>query len=122
MQFTDKLSSQNVSLLCHTSKQNQLSRCCANKAGACQNKQTILLRLGVSVLLQQMYHLLVHSCCNLLIGDGHILCGWGEYTLHQGALPLQIVVYWGGDCKVGKTAEICVCAVQQVVKALASLQ
>ena len=92
------------------------------EAGACLNEHITLLKLGVLVLSRQMHHLLVHSCCNLLIGDGHVLRGWREHALHQRALPLQVVVHRGGDSKVGKTAEVCVCAVQQVVQTLAALQ
>lgn len=94
----------------------------AKKACACSDKHTTLLKSGILVLSQEMCHLLVHPCCNLLVGDGHILCGWSQHTLHQRALPLQVVVHWGGDSKVGKTAEVGVGAVQQVVQTLAALQ
>lgn len=64
----------------------------------------------------------MYSSCNLLIGNGHVLRGWSEHALHQGALSLQVVVHWGGDCKVSKAAEVCVGTVQQVVQTLAALQ
>lgn len=71
---------------------------------------------------QSKFHLLVHTGCNLLIGYGHVLRGWSEHTLHEGALPLQVVVHWGGHGQVSKAAEVCIGAVQQVVQTLAALQ
>ena len=97
------------------------TRLCQKSKCMC-NKHTTLLKARCRSTIPTMYHLLVHSCCNLLIGDGHILRGWSEHTLHQRTLPLEVVVHWGGDSKVGKTAEVCACAVQQAVQTLAALR
>ena len=58
----------------------------------------------------------MHSCSNVFIGHGHVLGGWREHTLHQGALALQVVVNWRCDRQVCKAAEVCIGAVQQIVQ------
>lgn len=86
------------------------------------NQKTPLKSALLDFPTQPNIHLLVHSSCDLLIGYGHVLRGWSEHTLHEGALPLQVVVHWGGHSQVSKAAEVCIGTVQQVVQTLAALQ
>ena len=74
------------------------------------------------MLSRTVPHLLVHLCSNLLVGHGHVGVCWREHALHQAALPLSVVLLRRRQRQVSEAGEVCVSAVQQVVKALRPLQ